>query len=100
MDMASYGCLIEYCSRHHQLGSALLLVQECIAQHGAPPSEQYLAKVRVLCRQEDGLEKAVGLHGLIGEDPIQWLKHGEKFLKRERTRRGRRDVQFANNRLL
>jgi hypothetical protein len=98
MDLPSYGHLVEYYSNHSQLGSALLLLKECISLHGATPSEKYLTKVRLICRQRN-LEHDLQLTNLIGEDPIQWLRHGEKYLKRERSKKGQRNVQFARNRI-
>jgi hypothetical protein len=96
LDIASYGSLVEYYGRRDQLGSALMVLKECIDRHDASPSEKYLTKVRVLCRQQ-GLEEHVHLKELIGEDPIEWLRHGERYLKRERTKKGRRNVLMAYN---
>jgi hypothetical protein len=96
LDIPSYGSLVEYYGRRDQLGSALMVLKECIDRHGAPPSEKYLTKVRVLCRQQR-LEEDVHLKELIGEDPIEWLRHGERYLKRDRTKKGRRNVQMAYN---
>lgn len=99
IDIPSYGSLVEYYARHHQLGSSLMLIRECIDVHGSPPSEKYLTRVRVLYRQmEAGNERQ--LAELIGEDPTEWLKHGERHLKREHTKKGRRDVKKAYNRAL
>jgi hypothetical protein len=36
----------------------------------------------------------------MGEDPVEWLRHGEAKLKREHSKRGRRDVQLPRNVLL
>lgn len=99
LDIPSYGSLVEYCARHNQLGSAMLLLRECIAINGAPPSEKYVAELRILCRQQD-VEDIVDLGELVGDDPVMWLKHGEKFLKRDKSKKGRRNVLFARNRLL
>ena len=99
LDIPSYGSLVEYYARHNQLGSAILLLRECVATHGAPPSEKYVAQMRILCRQQD-VEDDVGLDEIVGEDPVKWLKHGEKILKREMSKKGRRNVLLARNRLL
>ena len=99
MDIANYGTLIQYYSKHHQLGSALLFLKECLSKHGSPPSENFLSQLRILCRQND-IENSVNLDQMIGKDPIEWLKHGERHLKREMSKKGRRNIQFAQNRLL
>eukprot|EP00536_Pseudo-nitzschia_multiseries_P007081 jgi/Psemu1/239925/estExt_Genewise1.C_1600036 len=99
LDLASYGSLVQFYSRHQQLGSALLLLKECIAKHGTAPSEAYVSDLRTLCKRKD-VEDAVGLVGMIGRDPKEWLRHGEKHLKREKSKKGRRNVQLAQNRLL
>ena len=96
LDIPSYGSLVDYYARHNQLGSALLVLKECIDAHGATPSEQSLTKVRLLCRQH-GLQETVRLEALIGTDPVEWLRHGERFLKREMSKKGRRNVQLALN---
>jgi len=94
LDLPSYGSLIDYYARHDQLGSSLLLLKECLAHHGAAPVEKYLSKLRILCRQCD-MEREVHLEELIGEDPVAWLKHGERFLKREKSKKGRRNLHLA-----
>ena len=80
LDLLAYGPLIEYCSKHRQLGSALKFLEECIRVNGSPPGEAYLKQLRILCRQEN-VEEEVGLDAMIGEDPILWKKHGEAVLK-------------------
>ncbi len=99
LDIASYGSLVQYYSRHQQLGSALLMLKECIATHGATPGEAYLKDLRSLCKRKQ-VDDIVGLVGLVGNDPNEWLQHGQKYLKRESTKKGRRNVQQAQNRLL
>lgn len=99
LDILSYGALVQYYSRHHQLGSSLMLLKECLSVHGSPPSEAYLSTLRVLCRQSD-VESEVKLERMVGEDPIAWLKHGERFLKREKSKKGNRDIHRAYNRIL
>ena len=99
IDLASYGSLIQYYSRHNQLGSAVMMLQECLQTHGAPPSQSFLSDLRTLARREEASE-LIDLEGMIGSDPIAWLKHGEKHLKREKSKKGRRHVQYAQNRLL
>jgi hypothetical protein len=99
LDLQSYGSLIDFCGRHNQLGSGLLLLKECLSVHKAAPGEACLSQIRVLCRQADLMEK-VGLTDLIGQDPAEWLRHGEANLKREYSKKGRRDVQISRNALL
>lgn len=99
IDIPSYGSLTEYYARRKQLGSAMLFLKECIRNHGAAPSEKYLANLRTLARQLD-LEEDLMLNDIIGKDPIEWLKHGERHLKREMTKKGRRNVVFTYNRAL
>lgn len=97
-DIPSYGSLIEFCAKRGQIGSSMLLLKECIRVHGSPPNEASLSALRVLCRKA-GLEDD-RLLAMIGEDPVEWLKHGETNLKREYSKRGRRDTLFARNRLV
>jgi len=97
LDILAYGSLVEYCSRRKQVGSALMLLAECLEIHGAAPGEASLSKLRDLCRKAGIYGK---LTAMVGEDPVEWLKHGERHLKREMSKKGRRDVQFARNRLL
>ena len=99
LDLPSYGTIIDYYAKHHQLGSAMVLLKECLAIHGSPPSEKYLSSTRVLARQLE-MEHKLRLNELIGKDPTEWLKYGERFLKRERSKKGRRNVQLAYNRIL
>lgn len=99
LDILSYGSLIDYCARRGQVGSSLLLLKECLSVHKSPPGEAYLSQLRILCRRADITEQ-IGLIGMIGEDPIKWLKHGEAHLKREHSKKGQRDVILARNRLL
>jgi hypothetical protein len=80
LDILAYGTLIEYCSKHRQLGSALMFLKECIRINGAPPGEAYVKQLRILCRQEE-VQEEVGLEAMIGEDPIAWKRHGELILK-------------------
>ena len=80
LDILAYGSLIEYCSKHHQLGSALMLLKECIRINGAPPGEAYVKQLRILCRREE-VEEEIGLEAMIGEDPMAWKRHGELILK-------------------
>lgn len=99
IDILSYGSIIEYYSKHGQLGSAFLFLKECTRKHGAVPSEKYLSSLRLLTRQKN-LDQELMLSELIGDDPIKWLKHGERHLKREMTKKGRRSVTLAYNRAL
>lgn len=97
-DILSYGSLIEYCGRHQQLGSAVMLLKECLAVHGAPPGEASLTPLRRLCRSSEKLSDM--LVAMVGPDPSEWVRHGEAHLKREMSKKGRRDVQMARNRLV
>jgi hypothetical protein len=99
LDLPSYGSLIDYCSRHDQLGSAVMFLNESVAVHGSPPGEKYLSNTRVLARKL-GMHDALQLTQIIGNDPSEWLKFGEKYLKREKSKKGRRDIQLAYNRNL
>jgi hypothetical protein len=96
LDLLAYGPIIDYCSRHGQVGSALMILKDCIATNGAPPGESYLKELRTLCRQYE-LEEEVGLQGMIGEDPLEWLCRGEALLKREKSYRGNRDLNLLRN---
>lgn len=96
LDLLSYGPMIDYCSRHGQLGSAVTVLKECIAVHGASPGEHYLKELRTLCRQYD-VEEEIGLEDMIGKDPLEWLRHGEAVLRREKSYRGNRDISFLKN---
>lgn len=98
-DLSSYGSFIDFCSRRDQMGSALMLLKECAAVHGATPGEASLTQLRALCRRTNMTDE-VGLTDLIGEDPVQWLKHGEAHLKREYSKKGRRNVLLARNRVV
>ena len=99
LDIASYGSLVQFYSRHKQLGSALLILKECITVHRATPGEAYLSDLRSLCKRNE-VEDLVGLIKLVGDDPTEWLRHGQSHLKRESSKKGRRNVQQAQNRLL
>ena len=99
VDLASYGSLIEHYANRNQLGSALMMLKECIATHGSPPGERSLSKIRLICRKK-GLVKEVGLEQMIGPDPLEWLRHGEEFKKHEMSYKGRRQVTLPGNRLL
>jgi hypothetical protein len=101
LDLASYGTLIQFFSRRSQLGSSLMVLKECLQVHDSPPSESFVAPLRILCKQQ-GISHTdgVALKDMIGVNPIEWLKHGERYLKREKSKKGRRDVQYAQNRLL
>jgi len=99
LDLHGYGSLVEYYGKHHQLGSALLILKECIDVHGYPPNESALSKIRLMCRQRN-LEQEVNLEAMIGKDPLAWLRHGEANLKREMSRKGRRQVVAIRNKTL
>ena len=99
LDLLSYGPMIDYCSKHGQLGTAIMILKECLRVHGAPPGEAYLKELRKICFQED-MEAAVGLEDMIGEDPVSWLRHGEAVLKREKSKKGNRNLNLLKNALL
>jgi hypothetical protein len=96
VDLKSYGSLIDYCCRREQLGSGLLLLKECLTVHHAAPEESCLRQLRLLCRQQR-ITDEIGLTEMIGEDPLEWLRHGEANLKREMSKKGRRNVQRLIN---
>lgn len=96
LDLASYGSLADFCGRHHQLGSALLLVEECIRHHHAPPGEGDLKQVRALCRRHK-VDRDSKVLEILGEDPTEWVRYSEANLKREMSKRGRRDTQLPGN---
>lgn len=97
LDLQSYGSLIDHCARRGQVGSAVLLLHECLGKHGgAQPGHAHLAKLRIAYRGAADLDEK-DLEALIGPDPIRWLKHGEAHLKREVSKKGRRDVRLAQN---
>lgn len=97
LDLQSYGSLIDFCGKRGQVGSAMLLLHECCRKHnGAHPGHAHLAALRIAYRQQPGL-KEKDLEAIIGPDPIQWLKYGERHLKREMSKKGRRDVQMVQN---
>jgi hypothetical protein len=99
LDLLSYGTLVEHFGKTNQLGSALLLIKECISTHGSPPGEKSLKAIRLMCRQQN-LTDQVGLEKLVGEDPLEWMRRGEE-LKREQNKRGKSsDLQYGMNRLL
>jgi hypothetical protein len=99
LDLLSYGSLIEYFGNNSHLGSAISLLKECKAIHGSPPGEKSLKQIRIKCRQQ-GLVEEFGLEELIGKDPLQWIKRGENELKREHSKKGRRNVQLLADKLV
>lgn len=99
LDVISYGSLIEYYGNHGKLGSAMLVLKECLDTHGAPPGAKSIAKLRLLARQHD-METKLRLEEMIGKDPMEWLRHGEANLKREMSFKGRRDINLARNRMV
>ena len=96
LDLLAYGSLIEYYGNHKQIGSAINTIKECISVHGSVPGEKSLKKIRVTCRQEE-LEDELGLEELIGKDPTKWFREGESELKREYSKKGRRNLLVAQN---
>eukprot|EP00804_Cyclotella_cryptica_P015931 CCRYP_019198-RA/>CCRYP_019198-RA protein AED:0.01 eAED:0.01 QI:2298/1/1/1/1/1/3/363/685 len=98
LDLLSYGSLCRALRKQQQLGSALLLIKECISIHGSPPGEKSLKHVRDICRKHS-LEKKVGLVEMIGKDHLEWLRKGKEHQK-SRSRKGNSQVMFAKNRML
>ena len=82
--------------KNFKLEPALSLLKETISIHKYPPGEKSLTKLRLICRQRN-IEKEVGLVEMIGEDPGKWFRHGEENLKRENSKKGRRDVVETRN---
>jgi hypothetical protein len=98
LDLFAYGCFVDYYGKQYQLGSALLMLKECIDIHGFPPYEKTLARVRLMCRQ-GSLEQHVNLEMLIGKDPHEWIRRNAR-LKREKSKKGRRHVIEIQNKAL
>ena len=96
LDVLSYGLIIEHYANREQLEPALELLKETIAVHRYPPGEKSLKKIRLMCRQRN-IEKEVRLIEMIGKDPVEWFRHGEAHLKREYSKKGRRDVTKIRN---
>ncbi len=99
LDLLSYGTLVEHFGNSNQLGSALLLVKECISTHGSPPGEKSLKAIRLMCRQQSLTDK-IGLENMVGKDPLEWMRRGEE-VKRVQNKRGKSsDLHYGMNRLL
>jgi len=99
LDILSYGTMVEHYGKQNQLGSALMLIKECIDKHGSSPGEKSLKKIRLICRQNN-LTEQVGLEKMVGKDPLEWMRRGEE-LKRVPNKRGKSsDLLFGVNRLL
>ena len=99
LDLHSYGTLVDHFGRTNQLGSALLLIKECINVHGSPPGERSLKKLRLICYQQN-LTQQVGLEKLIGKDPLEWMRVG-KALKRKKDKKGKSSaLQYGLNRMV
>ena len=99
LDLLSYGSLIEHYGNRKQIGNAIIALKECIQVHGSPPGERSLRNLRQLCKQQDITEE-VGLDKLIGEDPLDWLREGEGYYKREHSKKGKSNLLMTKNRLL
>lgn len=99
LDLLSYGSLVQYYGRRNQLGSALLLIKECISVHGSPPGEKALKNVRQFCRTRN-LTEEVGLEKMIGKDPTEYLREGI----RQKTKKGKHAtsaaLQYGMNRMV
>lgn len=98
LDLLSYGSLVEHYGNHGDITSAMEALKECINKHGFPPAEKSLSKLRLICRQNE-LEKQKDLESLIGPDPLSWLREGESSLKREYSKKGRKNLYYIRNRL-
>lgn len=97
LDLLSYGTLIEHYGKQKQLGSALLLVRECIDVHGSPPGEKSLKQLRLFCHKEN---LSTQVEKLIGKDPLEWMRRG-KELKRKKDKRGTSSaLQYGLNRMV
>ncbi|KAL7565071.1 hypothetical protein ACA910_005081 [Epithemia clementina (nom. ined.)] len=78
IDLASYGSLVDYCAHKDQIGSALMLIRECINVHGAHPDEPSLKKLRVRLN-EVGIDDDDDVLSMIGADPMYFMKlHGRE----------------------
>ena len=99
LDILSYGTLIEYYGKHKQLGSALMLIKECIDKHGTAPGEKSLKNIRLICRQNNLIEQ-VGLEKLVGEDPLEWMRRGEELKRVQNKRAKSAGLLFGMNRML
>ena len=99
LDLLSYGSLVEHFGRTNEVGSALLLIKECIYTHGVAPGEKCLKNVRLICRQEN-LTDRVGLEKMVGEDPLEWMRRGIE-LKSVQDKRGKSSsLQYGMNRMV
>lgn len=96
LDLLSYGTLVEHYGKRGELGSALMLIQECVDIHGSPPGEKSLKSVRDMC-QKRNLTKQVRLEQMVGKDPLEWVKRGEPLSKGKR--RGS-NLMYGMNRLV
>ena len=94
LDILSYGSFIDHYGKHKQVGSAMMMLNECVRIHKSAPNERSLSRLRLVCRQQN-LSKE--LAELAGEDPLKWLREGEGKHKREMSKRGRRDINVAIN---
>lgn len=97
LDLLSYGILVEHFGKTNQLGSALLLIKECISTHGSPPGEKSLKAIRLMCRQQNLTDK---IENMVGKDPLEWMRRGEEA-KRVQNKRGKSsDLHYGINRLI
>ena len=99
LDLLSYGTLTEHYGNHNQLGSALMVIRECIDKHGLPPGEKALKKVRIMCRKA-GEEEQRRLEELVGKDPLEWKHQGETLKYSRKKRQFSSSVQYGMNRFL
>ena len=99
LDLLSYGTLVEHFGNQRQLGSALMLIKECIEVHGVPPGEKALKNIRLICRQ-NGLTERVGLEKMVGKDPLEWMRRGQELQRVQNKRARSADMQYGLNRML
>ena len=99
LDLLSYGSLIEHFGRTNEVGSALLLIKECIDTHGVAPGEKCLKNIRLICRQEN-LTDRVGLEKMVGEDPLEWMRRGIELKSVDNKKGKSSSMQYGMNRMV
>jgi len=97
LDVLSYASMIEHCAHKEELGSALLLLKECVNIHGYAPGENALRKIRSLCRKHNLDDEIQELEALVGKDPYEWIAEGETLYKREYSKKGNRNFREMRN---
>ena len=99
IDLLAYASLIEYYGNHGEIGDAIIMLKECLSVHKTSPGERSLKLLRLHCKKQD-LEDKTNLMQLIGENPTAWIREGESNLKREYSKKGKRQIDLVRNRLL